>query len=544
MRQTPPLVSAAVAASWMSLASSQSCSLMGVDRPEDPINISSDDIKHILSVSPVTHRVVFEVKPLFEEYETPLQFRISNAVDVGMYSVAAAYDQVALEHGGRVDVSELHRVFDPNCTKNEIRVHCKLAIFLGFAYIVPLLAPKTLPVLEDYLADRFKGTNMVAAYTQMTNPSFDACNNLQLPWGLARCILDELVEYVDESDGWNAKGTLNRTWNARPFADFDYTDSHGNQYHAYQVQDDLQYWKPLMEANGLGYFCRQEHVTPYIGLTGKLYGIDGNQCEFLNSRRALSPNYTSIFGSDLDWVLEQTRIMANDEEKQMLVEAFDRKLFSLFLFAIYWTGTQEYDELQFWKFKAAFSMVIYDAIIMVWREKIRYNRVRPTTIAQGRPDTTDTFAGVPGASRTIPVNEWEPYIRVMPHAEYPSGSACMCQAFADLMVRVSGTDDISPNIARLHVAAGSSKIFPGQVPSKHMTFQWTKWSDMVVSCATSRTDGGMHYEDSVHAGRQLCTGFAHQIFDKLDRLVAGNATGGGVIDHSDTEVHVCPFSVT
>ena len=72
-------------------------------------------------------------------------------------------------------------------------------------------------------------------------------------------------------------------------------------------------------------------------------------------------------------------------------------------------------------------------------------------------------------------------------------------------------------------------------------FHYSKWSDVVSTCSASRTDGGMHFEDSVHAGKNLCKGFAHQIVNKLDRLVAGNATGGGVIDHSDTEVHVCPF---
>ena len=38
-------------------------------------------------------------------------------------------------------------------------------------------------------------------------------------------------------------------------------------------------WEPLLESNGAGYFTRQEHVTPFVGFTGRLYGLTTEEYE-------------------------------------------------------------------------------------------------------------------------------------------------------------------------------------------------------------------------------------------------------------------------
>ena len=69
-----------------------------------------------------------------------------------------------------------------------------------------------------------------------------------------------------------------------------------------------------------------------------------------------------------------------------------------------------------------------------WKEKVRHDLVRPTTVIQGtRPERmVRTWGGPHRSSQTmIKRKDVEPYKRVMPHSEYPSGSSCLCQGIAD-----------------------------------------------------------------------------------------------------------------
>jgi len=90
---------------------------------------------------------------------------------------------------------------------------------------------------------------------------------------------------LDNKDGWNRFGEMTYdaetdsivkcTANCMPFADT--TGYHPrNQPRVptpgedkYAVNGTDMYWQPLLEDDGAGYFSRQEHVVPHIGLTAK-----------------------------------------------------------------------------------------------------------------------------------------------------------------------------------------------------------------------------------------------------------------------------------
>ncbi|CAN0270974.1 unnamed protein product, partial [Scytosiphon promiscuus] len=42
----------------------------------------------------------------------------------------------------------------------------------------------------------------------------------------------------------------------------------------------------------------------------------------------------------------------------------------------------------------------------------------------------EAYAGADQGVQTMKASEWEPFIRMMPHSEYPSGSACICEVRA------------------------------------------------------------------------------------------------------------------
>ena len=86
-----------------------------------------------------------------------------------------------------------------------------------------------------------------------------------------------------------------------------------------------------------------------------------------------------------------------------------------------------------------------DALLLVWKEKVRHNAARPTTIVHELlgDKLVDTYAGPLMQAQFIPATEWQPFIRTMPHAEYPSASACICTAFKETMSLLrDGVDDI------------------------------------------------------------------------------------------------------
>lgn len=54
-------------------------------------------------------------------------------------------------------------------------------------------------------------------------------------------------------------------------------------------------------------------------------------------------------------------------------------------------------------------------------------------------ELVETYAGPDLGVATIKAEEWQPFIRTMPHSEYPSASSCICEVSADnwCLVRTS-----------------------------------------------------------------------------------------------------------
>lgn len=54
-------------------------------------------------------------------------------------------------------------------------------------------------------------------------------------------------------------------------------------------------WQPLLESDGLGYLSAQNHITPHIGITGRLFGFrsKGDEERFA-SRELPKPGYRRV----------------------------------------------------------------------------------------------------------------------------------------------------------------------------------------------------------------------------------------------------------
>jgi len=230
--------------------------------------------------------------------------------------------------------------------------------------------------------------------------------------------------------------------------------------------------------------------------------------------------------------------MATDKKK-MELELFDSKFTSLLPMQIEWTVKNKFSSFDFWFYDMALVTAMYDATMLVWREKVSFNAVRPPTVVHELKGDkkVKTYGGPFVGAKKIKAFDWQPYIRTMPHAEYPSGSSCVCTAYAEVMQLLTGKDSTGKFTVGKSFEAGSSKAEPGQVPSSSIDFVYNTWSEVQHVCGQSRLYGGMHFSKAVKAGEDLCTGVASLIVSRAELLKAGDAKGA-LADLSDTSITV------
>ena len=81
------------------------------------------------------------------------------------------------------------------------------------------------------------------------------------------------------------------------------------------------------------------------------------------------------------------------------------------------------------------NIAVHDAGIAVWGAKRYYDAVRPFSAVRkiygAEPVTAWGGPGV-GTVTDIPGNDWESYLAVADHPEYPSASACFCASLAQV----------------------------------------------------------------------------------------------------------------
>ncbi len=111
------------------------------------------------------------------------------------------------------------------------------------------------------------------------------------------------------------------------------------------------------------------------------------------------------------------------------------------------------------------------------------------------------------------------------HAEYPSGSSCICTTYAETLQLLTGEDSTGTFPIVMPVKAGSSKIEPGVCPDSDMNLEYSTWSDIQRACGQSRLHGGMHFSKAVPAGEELFTRIASFIKNRAEALKMGDVNG-------------------
>lgn len=360
------------------------------------------------------------------------------------------------------------------------------------------------------------------------------------------------------SDGWNQFGQEDGcTVNCEPFKDTTGFHVEGT------AKDDKDFtkWRAMLENDGMGFFFKHLHVTPHIGLKGKLRFLPESD---RTTRRAKDPKYSADRKKESEAVIETMRGL--NDKKKVEIETFDNKLYTtnLVLAAFLpkcamqfhdWTALRSADPRIHCSYERMVHFVIntlnseYDSAIMVWKEKVRFNLVRPTSVIKRWADKKINTWSPYKTESTFSARDFETYKRVMPHAEYPSGSACMCQTISDSTMGYlqkldcekeelgetrSGMVRGKPKVMDLSTMvsinmpvtnamapfqAGSSGVEPGKTPAEDTTLTYPSVVELAQACSRSRLDGGMHFDASISGGQELCKGVGNEGVEWAYRLI-------------------------
>jgi hypothetical protein len=478
------------------------------------------------------------VVPELDKYETPIQGRLALAILTPVVTMAAAYHPTALDPFGRVETSVARRRCNAEITYapgSPLYLDRQIALAYAVAWSTAAAMPRLdVGLLRSALASW--GLDFDICETT-------SCNDVATPWGLARTVVDEVQSFF-AFDGWNAQGSYSRDFNKIPYEDWrsiPFVLSGGK----------LKSWRPLTEHDGRGYITNQQHVTPFIGWTARPFVLtDAEICD----AKLEPPQYN--LRNEAELVLARTAAL--DSRKKMEIEFFDNKFRSLAPLVVQYLAVQgvnavsprpsmpaapcdcgavsrasplrrasiagaahprlrlplhmalssvrpsrrqptdrPQDSFRYLMLDFATISTIHDATLVVWKEKVRINAVRPTSFIHDRLGETTVvgYRGPDAEAGQIKGAEWEAYIRTMPHAEYPSGSSCVCRALANALATFDGISTSQPLPTGPLVqpfAAGSSSLEPGKTPDSDLVLAFESWDAVVQVCGQSRLEGGMH----------------------------------------------------
>lgn len=319
-----------------------------------------------------------------------------------------------------------------------------------------------------------------------------------------------------ENDGMNQLGNEGGVvYNRRPYAD----------YTGYEPENSAFYlkergrWQPDILTTGSGLFQVQRHVTPQIALTDTYTGLNPNS--LTTTKPKDSQTGMPAYRKQVDEVLAASAAMT--DEQKMMAELFDNKLLSLGFSALFIFQTRGFGFDEFVQYDFLVNLAAFDTAIVIWKEKLRYDAVRPfSAIKHVYGDSAVTAWGGPGMGTVndLPGSQWRSYLQTADHSEYPSGSAAFCAAHAEASRLYLGSDDFGWTVPQ---AAGSSRIEPGVTPAADINLHWETWTQFAEDCGMSRFWSGVHFKPSIAAGAPIGTVVGALAHEFLAAHIAGSA---------------------
>ena len=259
---------------------------------------------------------------------------------------------------------------------------------------------------------------------------------------------------------------------------------------------DPSRWQPLTKQLREGTWVSQQFTAPQWAVTEPYSDIDPRDY------RAPPPfasdhAFPAEYKAQADEVLEA--VAGLTDEQKMLVEYFDNKARETLFFPAVEALP---DTMDFWQLDFMLHIAQFDAGIVAWQEKARYDAVRPVTAVQYLygDENVRTYGIGSDTLRFIPASQWDSYAPTGDHPEYPSATSCFCAAQAQAWRNYLGVGDTIPDVTLPNGEvvdgytgvrpAGSSIHEPGITPAEDVVITYDTWTEYERDCADSRVWGG------------------------------------------------------
>jgi hypothetical protein len=372
----------------------------------------------------------------------------------------------------------------------------------------------SLPVLDSlYPAERARWRAMLAAAG--VDPAVQS-SDLNTPQGLGRAAGLAVVA-ARETDGMNQLGNAgDRQFNRVPYAD---STGYRPVNTAYELTDPSR-WQPAVTSRGNGIFSVQQFATPQWARTEPYSYRSPERFRVpppVNSNPH-GPGGRQRYKQQIDQVLAASAALT--DQRKLAAELFNNKIESLGFVALFLAQSRRWNVEQFVQYDFLVNLAAFDGGIATWREKARFDAVRPASAARFLyGDGMVTGWGGPGQGTVnLPANQWSGYLGVADHPEYPSGSSCFCAAHAQASRRFLGSDALGWTVP---YARGSSRIEPGVTPANDTALTFATWTAFETVCGDSRVWGGVHFQSAVDAAKPMCTRIGERAFHFVSRHIAG-----------------------
>jgi hypothetical protein len=481
----------------------------------------------------IVPRLIFYARPAIIPDEPSIQIHLLRYITWSWFEAWAACNDTAV---GPLYLGTLRRTNQAvNCTlprKNTAYAYAAYRIL-------------SVPLYADFQA------NFNAMMAEFELDPNNTSNDTSTPIGLGNFIGYGLLDFQSK-DGFNSKGDLSANPDGGNFYGFPYSDY--TSYFPAQTTYNLQYpdrWQPLVERRdqGNGPFMggtkvygnsgiqgAQTYATPHLRYT-KAFGFK-SPVPFMQNFSAVFARYSGGGNARKSAYLQQAAdiisIQANLTDLQKVTaEYFESKSHAfgvpLPFLATVSRGTISgqtpwtVDDFVVWEF--LINQAVWDSVIVAWSVKRKRDAVRPITAVRFLyGDKTITSWGGPGKGNIVQSGAgFRGWLRTMAHSEYPSGSACMCAAFAEANRQWYGSDNMF-GYSFLAVAK-SSGIEPGVVPAVNTTLgPFATFTQYANLCGESRRYGGVHFQQSVVDSLANCPSVSKAAADLWRQYLAGTVT--------------------
>jgi hypothetical protein len=282
---------------------------------------------------------------------------------------------------------------------------------------------------------------------------------------------------------------------------------------------DASRWQPLLLSKTTGPITVQTFRTPQWAFT-KAYTYPDPTVFHVPPPTKSDPNNTVEYQQQADEVLALSAAL--DDRHKAVVELIDDKIRSLGTASVQMATRRGFTLDEFVQNDFMWHVATFDGGIACWQEKLRYDAVRPNTaIHHLYAGKKVTSWGGPGKGRVtdMPGEDWRPYLNQADHPEYPSGSSCLCAAFAQAQRRYTGSDEFGFTV---RVKKGSSLIEPGITPATNLTLKWDTFTEFANDCAMARVWGGTHFVAAIEASKDLCRPMGDMAYEFVKKHIDGN----------------------